>query len=73
MDSSNSGEEFRALIKAKRAELGWSQTAANSECRFPAARYHKIERGQREPSPAEAIKIASVLGIQFTNEEQGND
>lgn len=55
-----------AAIKARREVLGWSQEQLAHKCGFDRTYISMLERGKRNPSLLNLLKLANGLGISIS-------
>ena len=53
-------------LKAERLRRGWTQTDLAYHARVQPAEISRIERGNARPYPAQAERLARVLGLAIT-------
>ena len=63
IDLERAQEQLGEVIRAKRLELGYSQEALAHECGVHRTYMGSIERGERNLSLLNILRIAKVLGI----------
>ncbi|MCA0209038.1 MAG: helix-turn-helix transcriptional regulator [Proteobacteria bacterium] len=60
-------EPLASAIRRRREELGWSQEALAHRCKFDRTYISMLERGKRNPSFLNLLKLADGLGLSVSS------
>lgn len=63
MDEATPQEQLGAAIRERRAAMEMSQEAFADSIKMHSAYYSKIERGERNVTPATLWRVARALGV----------